>query len=131
MDGLAVPLRVERTGRFAECDAIDGVLSVLGTMLMTSSTHWTDAPWFGLVEKVEAINWQLTDQEPLRDALNAALVRLGVQWVRVTAVTVAEADHHGGTRGFNLQLTLPEEQRVVFRPLPLDPPRRGREPADR
>ncbi|MCU0650303.1 MAG: hypothetical protein MUF00_20125 [Gemmatimonadaceae bacterium] len=73
--------------------------------------------WFGLVETIAGLNWQLEEQERLTAAINGALRELGIQWARVERITVASPDHHAGTRPLHVQLKLLDEDRVVSRQL--------------
>ena len=116
MQTLRLPLRVDRSGTLERCDGVDAVLSLLGTMLVTSSTLWPEAPWFGLLEVAEKMNTSLSDQEGLRDAFNRALEELGIDWTHVVGVTSEPKSAQSGNVRLGLSLSVREGE-VVFRQL--------------
>lgn len=107
---LSLPLRVEPDGRFARADAVDSLVQLFKVMAATPAGSWGHAPWFGLQEVFAAANPLLQDQQPLADALNAALRGLEVRWARVHSVTTAPA-LSPGERNFRIALQL-EDGRV-------------------
>jgi len=67
-------------------------------MAATPSRHWEHAPWFGLQELFVNAKLGLQDQPQLVTALNRALGRLEVDWVRVSAVKTDRSAPEGERR---------------------------------
>ncbi len=102
---LSLPLRVEPDGQLARADAVDSLVQLFKVMAATPAGSWGHARWFGLQEVFAAANPLLHDQQPLADALNAALRGLEVRWARVHSVTTAP-ERVQGERHFRIALLL-------------------------
>ena len=118
MDALRLPLRLERSGTVERGNRVDAILALIGTMFVTSESLWPEASWFGLLEVVERLNSELTQQEALRDAINRALQELAIDWVSVRSVSLGTPTGNGGVRPFTLALDMHEGE-VVTRQLPM------------
>jgi hypothetical protein len=120
---LRVPIRVDARGRLERSDRVDALLAVIAAMLQTSARPLDGGPsrehaytaWFGLVETVQGLNWQLAEQDRLAAAINGALRELGIDWARVERIATGSPDHHEGKRPLQIEVKLLDEDRVVSR----------------
>jgi hypothetical protein len=111
MKSVALPLRVTAQGKLEEGDAFDALVALIRAMSSSPATAWRHAPWFGLLEHFEGANLGLQEQVGIRDALNLALDRLGVDWARVESVGPAPgATPH--ERAFRLTFVGPDGRSV-------------------
>lgn len=115
---IALPIRVDQSGRLARCDAVDAVVDLLATMAATDQAAWPHAPWFGLQQKFAGIDPSRDGHPALAEAFNFGLAKLGVDWVKVEFVK-AEPDPDGLGRRFQLALSLNGEPRI-HRALPIE-----------
>jgi len=109
----ALPLRVNPDGKLDQQDDLDATLGIVQIMVGTSAKLWAHAPWFGLFELFnDAARRDKQEHEALKDAINSALTRLGVDGFRVQSVMSGEILTNG-RRKFNITL-MDREGRAAF-----------------
>ncbi|HEU0055052.1 MAG TPA: hypothetical protein VFQ39_17820 [Longimicrobium sp.] len=106
METLQWPIRVEKDGRLARTDAVSTLMAVVWAMACTPRAGRRHAPWFGVEEAFEAVNPRLEEHPAVADALNEALVALGVDWMKVHSVRLL-GGAAPGERRFALAFTTP------------------------
>ena len=101
---IGLPLRVTPDGQLERSDGAAAILRLIQAMVATTATSCPHARWFGLHERFLAINADVEDQAGLADALNEALVQLGVTWARVQHVRSVRGGAAYGERRFDISL---------------------------
>jgi hypothetical protein len=104
VETLALPLQIGKDGLFVRTDRVSSLLAVIRAMAASPASSWRHAPWFGLQEVFAAASADRGEQQPaVEDALNRALVGLGIHWARVEAVTLPR-EQAPGERSFSITL---------------------------
>ena len=106
---LSIPLRIGADGQFERTELVEALMCLFRAMVSTSPRAWPHAPWFGLRDAFELAP-DIEDQATIADALNEALVRLGISSARVTRVHSPRGSSHSGDRVFQVTMRLGDGQ---------------------